>query len=453
MAEQETGLAGPHLVRYGIAADQKYLIASLLGTYDQLVVNARMVAHMATSLALFISQRAKNKPYLIDPETHAFQHSIEYLQSNSEKSKGEIKRSIRKLVEAYGEPLQGLVQKRRPILPEHLTREDQQRREFCERVIKFQLDAITDQVKEIDNAEYYEFLKYKGAIETDSFRPRLVIAPYFCMDGNTFEEWLPVNISCAKDSIAIAQKLAIPLAIQIVISQSLLFDETQMERLVDAYKNLGRRILLVWVDSFNEHEVSPSLLKAFVRMIKKLKEACGPIVNLYGSYFSIMLLHHGILDGVTHSLEYGEERPLVPVGGGIPTAKFYLPALHMRLRREDALRAVRSLGGFKDVTGFLQNVCDCDRCKGVIVENPRKDFADYLRTKRVNTRNIPYPQTKDNSVTHYMLCKEREFKKPGDTREIVQQLNDASHNLREAVGVESTHHCRKWAEMVSGLAE
>lgn len=451
MPNQQQGLAGAHLVRYGIAADQKYLINRFLGTYDQLVVNARMAAHIAASLALFISQRAKNKPYLIDPETHAFQHDIEYLQSNSEKSRGEIKRSIRKLVEAYGEPLKSLIQKRRPILPEHLGRECKQRQEFCKRVISFQRNAITDQVKEKDNAEYYEFLKHKGVVESDSFTPRLVVAPYFCMDGNTFEDWLPVNIACAKDSIAITEKLAVPLAIQIVISQSLLFDERQMTRLTDSYKDLGSRTFLVWVDSFNEHEASASLLEAFVRMIKRLKESCGPVVNLYGGYFSTILLHLDILDGVTHSLEYGEERSLVPVGGGIPTAKFYLPALHMRLRREDALRAVRSLGGFEDVTHFLQNVCDCECCRTVIAENPRKDFAKYLKTKRVKTRNIPYPETKHNSVTHYMLCKEREFKRPSDRGEVVEQLDEASRRLRTAVGVESTHHCKKWAEMVRRL--
>ena len=103
--------------------------------------------------------------------------------------------------------------------------------------------------------------------------------------------------------------------------------------------------------------------------------------------------------------------------------------------------------------GFLQNVCNCDRCKSIVTENPVRDFAKYLRTKRVNTRNIPYPDTKDNSVTHYMLCKEREFKKPRDTSGIVQQLEKASRDLRTAIGIESTHHCKKWAEMIRRLID
>jgi len=77
-------IQGPHLVRFGTAADQKFLLGDFLSTYDQLVINANMVAHMTSALASFLSVRAKNKPYLIDPQTHAFQHDISHLESNSE---------------------------------------------------------------------------------------------------------------------------------------------------------------------------------------------------------------------------------------------------------------------------------------------------------------------------------------------------------------------------------
>jgi hypothetical protein len=87
---KKKAIVGPHLVRYGIAGDQKFLIVDLLETYDELVINARMVAHMAAGLALFITQRAHNKPYFIDPETHIFQHGMDYLVSTSEEE-GETK--------------------------------------------------------------------------------------------------------------------------------------------------------------------------------------------------------------------------------------------------------------------------------------------------------------------------------------------------------------------------
>ena len=162
-----------------------------------------------------------------------------------------------------------------------------------------------------------------------------------------------------------------------------------------------------------------------------------------------MLLRHSILDGVTHGLEYGEERPLLPVGGGVPTAKFYLPCLHLRLRREDAVRAVRALHGFDDVDSFHNNVCNCPQCEKTIANDPERDFGNYLRTKRVNNRNIPYPETKDNSVRHYMLCKQREFELSGGGADLQQRLTDAGKQLRRFVGPENADHCAKWADVIS----
>src|SRR5688572_25802019 len=99
------GILGPHIVRYGTAADQKFLTGEFADTYDQLVINAKMVAHMPSALATLITQKA-NKPFFIDPQTHAFQHASAHLVSPKT---GEISRSIRKLVEAYGDPVQGPV--------------------------------------------------------------------------------------------------------------------------------------------------------------------------------------------------------------------------------------------------------------------------------------------------------------------------------------------------------
>ncbi len=50
---KKKAIAGSHLVRYGIAGDQKFLVGDLLNTYDELVINARMVAHMAGVLYTF----------------------------------------------------------------------------------------------------------------------------------------------------------------------------------------------------------------------------------------------------------------------------------------------------------------------------------------------------------------------------------------------------------------
>src|SRR5262245_26184535 len=105
MPTKVSPFSGPHFVRYGTAADQKYLVGELGPTYDHLVINANMLAHMKAAFSYFVSQKVK-KPFFIDPQTHAFQHDISYLQSASKEKEGEIKKSIKALLSAYGDPVE-----------------------------------------------------------------------------------------------------------------------------------------------------------------------------------------------------------------------------------------------------------------------------------------------------------------------------------------------------------
>ena len=73
------------------------------------------VAHAPDGLGGFLLEKTHNPPYLIDPLTHAFQHELSAV-TNSE---GNVKSSIMKLAEAYGEPILSSVGKS-PLLPKSL---------------------------------------------------------------------------------------------------------------------------------------------------------------------------------------------------------------------------------------------------------------------------------------------------------------------------------------------
>lgn len=451
MVKDRTEIAGPHLVRYGIAADQKYLVDEFLETYDQLVINASMVAYMSAGLAFFITQRTKNKPYFIDPQTHAFQHGVEYLQSSSENSEGKIKKSIKVLIEGYGDPVKQIIDKNQSILPEDFEN-SKGRKGFCERVIKFQLETIAKKAQESENAEYWKFLKEKGIVADNSFKPSFVVAPYFYITGNTFSEWLKVNIDCAKDSKSIAENEKSALAVQIVISKDVLSNSEQIDELIKKYSTINKpAAFLIWIDSFSEQRASKEALKGFIKLAKGLRDS-APAINLYGGFFSVMLNHLGILAGVTHGLEYGEDRAVIPVGGGVPIAKFYLPTLHSRLLFRDAVRAVRQLDGMENIDKFHEQVCNCKLCQDVISKNPNEDFEKFGEEKPGrNGRQYPTPETKDNSVRHYMWCKQEEYKHKTNTPEILEQLKTSGERLKRVLGLENTEHCNKWAEVLSEL--
>lgn len=458
MVASQDPVAGLHLVRYGIPADHKFLLGEFLKTYDQLVFNATIVASMPAAIASFLTHRATRKPYFIDPQTHAFQHDVSHIETTSEQ--GGIKRSIRALLDSYGEPVEKQVGKRMAaILPRDFANR-KVRVGFCERVLRFQAEAISAVIEKSDAAKYYRFLAQRDKGGAGGFEPSLIVAPYFFMTGNTFDAWLQVNLKCFEDSLPHASQLGRPLGVQIVVSRDVLTDGKLRARLLDDYTSGNEpAAFLIWVDAFAEQKASRSELEALIELMEGLGQR-APVVNLYGGFFSAALARSGVvkrLRGVTHGLEYGEDRPVVPVGGGIPTAKFYLPNLHARLSFRDAIRAIRRLNGFASSKDFHEKICDCKECKVVIASNPEHDFAKYglsrpvsfVRKGQAVVREFPTPETRQRSVRHYMWCKEREYRGQFSVDSVVQGLRRTSDVLGRVLGLENTAHCDTWAQVLS----
>ncbi|MCP4653601.1 MAG: hypothetical protein GY858_09520 [Candidatus Omnitrophica bacterium] len=442
-------IAGFHLVRFGTAADQKFLLGSLLATYDQLIVNANIMAYMTSAIAMFISTKAKNKPYIIDPQTHAFQHDLSLIESQSEKSKGQIKKSIKKLIDAFGEPVEtSILNKKRPLIPKDF-KDSSVTRGFCQRVINFQLETVSRELEGSDAAKYY---RYIGLKVSDMFSPTTIVAPYFYLFESEFKKWLQVNVMCSKISKKILKAKKKPLASQIVISQDILIDNEKIDMLVEEYAKVKPDIFLLWVDDLYEQDASAIKLEALINLINRLGQI-APVANLYGGFFSVALGKSGItpnLVGVAHSLEYGEYRGVVPVGGGFPAAKFYFPQLHTRLLFRDALRALRAVGGSKTITGYYKTVCSCKMCKDIIKNNPESEFKEYGEMKH-SAKGKPYPatETKNKTVTHYMWCKKREYHNTPTIKEIVRNLNKTKGTLEKVLGPDGVRHCIVWAKVLN----
>jgi hypothetical protein len=263
---------------------------------------------------------------------------------------------------------------------------------------------------------------------------------------------MEVNLACASDAQTFASEKKIPLAVQIVLSKNVLEDKDQMRSLIERYSRLDVAYFLVWIDSFPEEDSSETELLAYVELISELAKK-APVVNLYGGFFSVLLVLAGKLAGATHSLEYGESRPVVPVGGGIPVAKFYVPALHSRLAFRTALRAVRSLGGLKSVADFHSKVCNCSQCKQVIKQDPNVDFLAYGKTTLKSGKQFPTAETADNCVRHYMWYKAKEFSKGLELTSLLEKLRETSDSLMREVGFENTEHCRIWADTLSKVGK
>jgi len=442
-----------HLVRYGTAADQKYLLKPFDATYDAIIINANILAHMPNALALTLQQL--KKPFFIDPQTHAFQHGAEYLESST--ANGKIKRSIQNLIEEYGEPIATKVTQRKALVPRDLASPNVLK-EFCRNVVRFQSKTIDSLVSKGENAKYYAYLKRKGYKSDISFSPTLIVAPYFYLTPQTFDVWLDLNLKCLHEVMAEEGKSGVRVAAQVVIDGSVLSNPELIKKLADEYGKKPPAVFLLWVDAFIEQEADETQLKAYMDLIQQLS-VHAPVINLYGGFFSVALMVCGVLPrltGVAHSLEYGESRPVVPVGGGVPVSKFYLPSLHSRLPFRFAFRAIRALGGLSSVSDYHSKVCNCGECVAVIKSNPEEDFYTFGRTtkKEVLRRGAPSsleyptPETKDHCVRHYMWCKHKEFTSKLACKELLQSLAEAHKSLRGHLDLQYVNQCAIWSKVI-----
>ncbi len=436
------------MLRFGIARESKY-ISRYWRDIDVLLLTANSVAHTPKAIATFVGEKRIDR-FLVDPLTHAFQHDPQF--ANNPDS-GLPKSSLAKLAAAYGEPVEGRLGVE-PVLPEHFANASIVNG-FAERVIAFQQSTIA---QKMDDEGIMEYLEFAGIGEIA--RPAAVVAPYFYMSASTIEFWLPLNVALVRASEAVSDP-AIPLFAELVIAKDCLADDGAVASLVAAYGDAPCGGILLWVDDFCEAQASAAELLRLRSLLSGLRELGKPVVNLYGGFMSMALCHDvgdRLLAGVCHGLEYGEDRAVIPVGGGVPTAKYYLPDLHERMKFVDVARVLTSLGWLNDAPTFHSNVCNCETCLDTIAGDPLANFARFgemftKRDKLGRERQYPYPDTRERSLAHYMNRKRTEWTELGSIsrQDLVTALRTSASRYRGLIGVEGVAGLETAAGFIDSL--
>jgi len=461
-----------HILRYGTNADKKF-IQDKSDYYDLLAINGNMLAYTPGALAGFIRENLLNKPnkgFFIDPITHSFQHSLDKIKSYSKKEeKKTLKLSISNLIDIYGEPLISKIKvpeeseddRGRPIRPEDF---DGHEKSFCKNVIDFQLNEIKNKNEEKG------FLKYLD--ETDDqladFEPEFVTPPYFYLSESSYEEWLELNIDFIK--IAKEEYPDNKIYAQLTVSQDIFISDSMRKKIINDYKDLNIEGILLWIDDFNEHEASKTMLEIYIKMIKELSNNLN-IYNLYGSYFSTILTGNNDflsfnLAGVGHGMEYGEYRAVVPVGGGIPSSKYYFYPLHKRLKFDTAQEYIKSHvidkssdDKIEQTNRYFDEICDCPKCKKIIGDNIDNFFA-FQSTKTYEyevkgvkrKRTYPGQETKENCLIHYLESKVKEFNEVDsfNLNDIIGDLKDKFETYKDYrhQDLETLRYLEKWKSVL-----
>jgi hypothetical protein len=236
--------------------------------------------------------------------------------------KRKFKPSIAKLTNSYG--LADFFESRNydKFKPSDFTEEFSS--DFCEKSIQLQQNKF-DEEKGSALKKYADLLRKIGethsADEMDTAHlPKAIIPPYFYFNS-TEDEWLEINLKLAKLTKEKTDQSVVPV---IFTNPSNLSDI-----ILDKYKDFEE--IFIWVDDLEQKhsltKVQADNFAKFAAFIKSANERNIKVINMYGSYFSIMLGKIG-MKGMCNGIFYGETKGRKTMLGGVPQARFYIKTLH-----------------------------------------------------------------------------------------------------------------------------
>lgn len=423
-----------HIVRLGTHAEKDYLVRAY-AWFDEVALNANLVEATASSLGMFLNElRGKGKGYFIDPVTYAYALAPDFLmrESGRQTSRTNLKRTFRGLAERYGTVIDQYAG-RIPLQPSHLA-SDTAQDELCRCVLDYQRDRLNEAL-----SVSVDFLMMETEIEP--LVPTRLVIPYFHISGDL--EWLPINIALASRSYCIELGAWV-----VVCLDSLLLDSiSSIDRIVSEYRSLQTPGYLVWATDFEEERATEGQIRGLQRLIQELsQDSTKQVINLFGGYFSCLLAESG-LTGVAHGLGYGERRDIIPVlGGGLPPARYYLPAIHQQIR----IHQFAAIASGLDENSFPQVVCNCVICRGLLQQGLNYLLQQYTatETKIVNGRyrQAATPQVYRLTRFHYLNNKNLEFQRCRDSNcdQLLAELDLAYQQFRDQLGTSTLMYLRTW---------
>lgn len=403
------------LLRYNTGSDKKAFIL-FKNNFDAVIFNATIVAHSGSAIADLVSVH-KNQ-YIIDPQTHIFQHDISAISSKS--NSGSIKKSVSTYLGNFPDAIRDIVLKeKQPLSFYNLSDKIEA---LTEAVYVFQTSYVNSFINDKEYNKYLEFLNIGPT-------PKMVIAPYFMLKKEYSEQeitkWLELNNKCLTSFIAF-NKGRHTIAAQLVIDKSILLKDYFIDAIVKYYNVSGYNHIFLWVSDFSSFNSNAEERNSFYKLLCAFNTLQKKPIMAYGGYDSIFLCNKGIsnrLYGVAQSVGYGEAREITPVGGGFPTNKYYFKPIHQRLKFSDAADILTQHGYFNRertqleyAEMYYKNICNCKKCRELIgnnidnFNNYSESVAFEIKSKQgIIKRYRPTTQANLISAIHFLYSKVDEW--------------------------------------------
>jgi len=409
--------------------------------YDGIVVNANVVEAFPSAIASLLARF--QKPFVIDPITYGFAMPPINMMGNADPKtkKREPKKTFLRLSYWYAEPLYTRLSAHRSTLLDDL-RSEQIQDDLCRNVLSFQRERLMTALRETDDEEY--LVLGRGEI-----KPKVLMAPYFFMQ--TLDDgWLDLNLSLVRKSVLAARGM--PVYAMICVEPDLFNNQVDAERLASLYKGLECVGYFLWLNNFIEDRAKRTILRTLASFLNALRPK--PVYNAYGGHLSQLLAFNG-MTGTCHGPGYGEHRDVLPVGGGLPSAQYYIRPLRKRMVYAEAEVIVPT-----SVPEFYARICDCSVCKA-LVKGDMSGFEGFGKFEtRVTEAGRKYtfstPDSIRNCTLHYLQVKRREYSeiaaaiKNSSASTIVTSLQADSQWLKARVGDFGVAHLNLWQELLQG---
>lgn len=400
------------LLRYNTGTD-KQVFVKFKDQVSAVIFNATIVAYSSSAVADLVSVH-KNQ-YIIDPQTHIYQHDISAIQTSDKSGKVTIKKSVEKYLDLLPQNLKKMYLSHNGRLsPDEIMGEIDA---LASSVFEFETKYVN---KYIEGKEYDKYLSYVKI----GPQPLVVIAPYFTIKSSygdyQIQKWMSLNRNAAEKFSAINDSLY-SLGVQIVLEKEMLENEVFLNSIKSTYEGINTEYAFIWVDDFSLFEATQSQQIGFKRILVALTELGIKPIMAYGGYDCVLLCNNDVpfrMFGVAHSVGYGETRAITPVGGGLPVNKYYFPPLHNRMSMSRVIEILRLNGYFaldKYIASqkFYSSICECRQCKSII-KNDFDNFSYYNESipftiKGKIARNRPTADASLIAAMHFMNSKMLEW--------------------------------------------
>lgn len=400
------------LLRYNTGTDKQVFI-NFKDEVSAVIFNATIVAYSSSAVADLVSVH-KNQ-YIIDPQTHIYQHSIGLIQTVDKEGNKVVKKSVVKYLDELPSTLKSAyLENGGELTAQVITSEID---ELVERVYFFETEYVNKYIKAKEYDKYLDFVQLGP-------KPNIVIAPYFMIKSYFSEgmisSWMELNKLSAEKFVE-KNNGVYPVGVQLVIEKDVLERPFFLKEIELTYSGIDAEYAFIWIDEFNIFEAPRVQQENFKKMLEILTNVGLKPIMAYGGYDAILLCNRDLpfkMYGVAQSVGYGETRAITPVGGGLPVNKYYFPPLHSRLNMSRVTSILMQEGYFsmdKEAAAekFYSSVCSCKQCVAVI-KNDFDNFNMYNASVpfiiRGNiTRNRPTTDATLIAAMHFMYSKMKEW--------------------------------------------